>query len=76
MPFASMLVGRCTELHQRIVLNNTCLLPSLSDMDLPVEKWKVYVSQKWTSLDPLLKDKLCLTGSLRDSFLQAWALFQ
>uniref|UniRef100_A0A8D2IUA0 Protein-lysine N-methyltransferase SMYD4 n=1 Tax=Varanus komodoensis TaxID=61221 RepID=A0A8D2IUA0_VARKO len=38
-------------------------------MDLPVEKWKVYVSQKWTSLEPSLKEKLLCPTSLKDNFL-------
>ncbi|XP_063002825.1 SET and MYND domain-containing protein 4 [Elgaria multicarinata webbii] len=44
-------------------------------MDLPVEKWKVYVSQKLTLLEPLLKEKLCHPMSIRDSFLQSLTLF-
>uniref|UniRef100_A0A8D0GPQ5 Protein-lysine N-methyltransferase SMYD4 n=1 Tax=Sphenodon punctatus TaxID=8508 RepID=A0A8D0GPQ5_SPHPU len=38
-------------------------------MDLPVEKWKAHVSQKWTQLKPSFKEKLSLTLSLRDIFL-------
>ncbi|XP_066491945.1 SET and MYND domain-containing protein 4 [Tiliqua scincoides] len=38
-------------------------------MDLPVEKWKIYVTQKWSLLAPSLKKKLSHTASLRDIFL-------
>uniref|UniRef100_A0A670JVI8 Protein-lysine N-methyltransferase SMYD4 n=1 Tax=Podarcis muralis TaxID=64176 RepID=A0A670JVI8_PODMU len=43
-------------------------------MDLPVEKWKLYISQKLTSLQPLLKEQLCHSMSLRDSFLHSLTL--
>ncbi|XP_044286543.1 SET and MYND domain-containing protein 4 [Varanus komodoensis] len=45
-------------------------------MDLPVEKWKVYVSQKWTSLEPSLKEKLLCPTSLKDNFLAFLTLLQ
>ncbi|XP_054857256.1 SET and MYND domain-containing protein 4 isoform X2 [Eublepharis macularius] len=45
-------------------------------MDLPVEKWKLYAKQKWTSLEPALKEKLCPALSLRDCFLLFSPLFQ
>ncbi|KAL8198918.1 UNVERIFIED_CONTAM: hypothetical protein K2H54_029567 [Gekko kuhli] len=45
-------------------------------MDLPVEKWKSYVKQKWTLLDPALEERLCSALSLRDYFLLVLSLFQ
>nr|XP_034995353.1 SET and MYND domain-containing protein 4 isoform X3 [Zootoca vivipara]XP_034995354.1 SET and MYND domain-containing protein 4 isoform X3 [Zootoca vivipara] len=43
-------------------------------MDLPVEKWKLYINQKLTSLQPLLKEELCPSMSLRDSLLLSLTL--
>ncbi|XP_020659091.3 protein-lysine N-methyltransferase SMYD4 isoform X1 [Pogona vitticeps] len=45
-------------------------------MDYPVEKWKFYVSQKWASLEPSLKEKLRQPILLRDSFSLSLSLFQ
>ncbi|KAJ7308900.1 hypothetical protein JRQ81_008176 [Phrynocephalus forsythii] len=45
-------------------------------MDLPVEKWKFYVSQKWASLQPSLRKKLSQTTSLGDTFSLSLTLFQ
>nr|XP_056720977.1 SET and MYND domain-containing protein 4 [Euleptes europaea] len=45
-------------------------------MDLPVEKWKFYVQQKWALLEPALKERLCPALSLRDRFLLVSSLFQ
>ncbi|XP_077168036.1 protein-lysine N-methyltransferase SMYD4 [Paroedura picta] len=45
-------------------------------MDLPVEKWKSYVKQKWTSLEPALKKRLRSALSLQDHFLLVSSLFQ
>ncbi|XP_053130535.1 SET and MYND domain-containing protein 4 [Hemicordylus capensis] len=45
-------------------------------MDLPVEKWKAYVSQKWASLEPSLKKQLCDTVSLRDIIFLSFTLFR
>ncbi|XP_015277334.1 PREDICTED: SET and MYND domain-containing protein 4 [Gekko japonicus] len=45
-------------------------------MDLPVEKWKSYVKQKWTLLDPALEERLCSALSLQDRFHLVSSLFQ
>ncbi|XP_061461417.1 SET and MYND domain-containing protein 4 isoform X2 [Rhineura floridana] len=42
-------------------------------MDLPVEKWKLYISEKLTSLE-LLMEKLHHSMSLRDTFLHSLTL--
>ncbi|XP_008117659.1 SET and MYND domain-containing protein 4 [Anolis carolinensis] len=45
-------------------------------MDLPVEKWQMHVRQKWSSLEPSLKEKLSRPSSLRAAFLLSSSLLQ
>ncbi|XP_038615137.1 SET and MYND domain-containing protein 4 [Tachyglossus aculeatus] len=45
-------------------------------MDLPVDKWKSYVDQKWALLQPYKKAVFSQTKSLKDIFLQCCSLIQ
>ncbi|XP_067328256.1 SET and MYND domain-containing protein 4 [Anolis sagrei] len=45
-------------------------------MDLPVEKWQMHVRQKWSSLEPSLKEKLSHPSSLRAAFLLSSSLLR
>uniref|UniRef100_A0A6I8PG85 Protein-lysine N-methyltransferase SMYD4 n=1 Tax=Ornithorhynchus anatinus TaxID=9258 RepID=A0A6I8PG85_ORNAN len=45
-------------------------------MDLPVDKWKSYVDQKWALLQPSKKVVFSQTESLKDIFLQCCSLIQ